>query len=256
MPPVALEAMPFLVSTGLDDVKHANQKTRKFIRSHVMRGKNTKKPLQKHPRAAVKADAPKSIIGAPFTSTIPPRVGSDVSFISFAEEVDASIIAPVLQCRNAEYRNTFRAANDTLVSLIAKKTLFPLEICIAFADSRRAWFEPLWFDAAYLHAMICSIRAFTSSHSCLKSPNDIRTDLLHLSRTIRLLRQRLTNTNWQDVPSDTTVQVVLTLAGHSHITGDLKTAEHHRAGLRKLFDLRGGVCSFEGRPKLLIEILR
>lgn len=78
----------------------------------------------------------------------------------------------------------------------------------------------------------------------------------HLARTLKLLRERLANDDEKEKISYTTIAVIISLAGHAAMTGDMKSARNHVEGLYKIFALRGGMESFRGVAKLLIEMLR
>ncbi|KAJ8098755.1 hypothetical protein POJ06DRAFT_141415 [Lipomyces tetrasporus] len=78
----------------------------------------------------------------------------------------------------------------------------------------------------------------------------------HLSKALRLLRERLTLGDDEVKVSNITASVVLALAVHAHIMGEREAAEYHMAGLRKIVNLRGGVTTFRDNGKLLIELLR
>lgn len=104
------------MSTGLHK---ADQDTRKFIRKHVMLGKNTGKGSGKHrnnkgkrrrlpPELIPLAIAPQPDEGIhTFPNTlpsdcppsIPQRVGTDVSLVQFADVVEPSTASLVLRCK-------------------------------------------------------------------------------------------------------------------------------------------------------------
>ncbi|KAI1376392.1 hypothetical protein F4677DRAFT_445647 [Hypoxylon crocopeplum] len=254
--------MPFIVSTGAK--KPEDPEMRKFIRSHVMIGKNRGKTLRPKNKKAVDS----SVVPDPSESSsspgdehtagplvrtspriIPRKVGSDLSLIRFADTIEESSLAIIIE-----------------FSTIAKKALFPLESCIAFGAKEMAWMEALTLDAAYLHAMAFSARDyfdlllgremahFRAAPACP-----------HLVTTLRLLRERLETLTQQHQRRDnddddkvvkfSTASVVLCLAFHAHIMGDLQAVRHHMQGLRKIVDLKGGLMGF-GNVKLAVEILR
>ena len=95
LPARAPPRMQFIVSS---DTNKFDPVTRKLIRSHVMRGKKTKKP-----RAQVQARKP---LAAPVklqdvvescAAGLPGRVGSDVSFVDFADEVEPSLLLKMIK---------------------------------------------------------------------------------------------------------------------------------------------------------------
>ncbi|RYP61966.1 hypothetical protein DL770_009667 [Monosporascus sp. CRB-9-2] len=97
--------MAFVVST---DVRKPDPELRKFIRSHVMMGKNRGKTLRPRKRASkairdpplICDDDPAGPPGSSITgphSVIPRKVGSDLSTVRFADVVDPCAVEVVLQ---------------------------------------------------------------------------------------------------------------------------------------------------------------
>lgn len=97
--------MPFIVSTT---VKKTDAKTRKLIRSHVMLGKNRRKyPHSKPHESASETNESTSpedstlpfdeMVVAP-KSVIPTRIGSDLSFVQFADNMEPYMVANVMKC--------------------------------------------------------------------------------------------------------------------------------------------------------------
>ncbi|KAI8965291.1 hypothetical protein F5Y11DRAFT_344733 [Daldinia sp. FL1419] len=247
-------SMPFIVSTS---TKKPDPEMRKFIRSHVMMGKNRGKILRpkynqaggwsnhqsshnsrSRPGPEEEYDEDSPIILTPVT--VPQRVGGDLSFVRFADTIEDSRVSVILE-----------------FSSIAKKVLFPLEPYIAFAAREKSgWMEALTIDAAYLHALAFSTQAYFDLLSGRTLSRGSTSAYPHMLKALRLLRERLDAE--QDVAvksSFSTAAVVLCLAFHAHITGEHGTARHHMLGLRKIVDLRGGLTGL-GNTKLVIELLR
>lgn len=92
------------MSTGL---KEDDPEMRKLIRSHVMLGKNRGKSRpakRKKPPVWEVVPAPGSYDGSSVMiqvsdSVIPSRVGSDLSFVHFADKIEPSTIADILKCK-------------------------------------------------------------------------------------------------------------------------------------------------------------
>uniref|UniRef100_A0A093VJY1 Uncharacterized protein n=1 Tax=Talaromyces marneffei PM1 TaxID=1077442 RepID=A0A093VJY1_TALMA len=117
--PVSKETgtMPFIVSTGLHKT---DQDTRKFIRKHVMLGKNTGKGSgkQRHNKAKRKRPLPEFIplaiaprpdediptfsdtlhtLSSAYPPSIPQKIGTDLSLVQFADVVEPSTASLVLR---------------------------------------------------------------------------------------------------------------------------------------------------------------
>lgn len=147
----------------------------------------------------------------------------------------------------------------SLVSRIAKQSLYPLEPCVQFDKPDRRWLEPLASDAVFLHTMISTAEDFflmltgTQNHGASECPANRDA---HFSKALRLLRERLLQADNQDALSDNTICVILCLASTARGFGDYEAALFHMAGLRKMVDLRGGLENIRRSPKLLIDLLR
>jgi hypothetical protein len=97
--------MHFIVTT---DVKKAGSETQKLVRSQVMMGKNRGKSHRAKQRKATswavmvdsKQDPPVPLDAfvEAYNSAIPRRVGSDLSFVEFATEMDSAAFGNVMSC--------------------------------------------------------------------------------------------------------------------------------------------------------------
>ncbi|KIN08820.1 hypothetical protein OIDMADRAFT_175530 [Oidiodendron maius Zn] len=244
--------LPFLTTTGAEK---PNPKLRKFIRSHVMLGKNRGKTLP--PRKKIQKDVQSrsasiseassaSQPGSEDTSTspatasqpifpiaVPPKFGSDASTIGIIDTVEPEAIEIVLR-----------------FSSIAKQILFCLESCILFERRAEEWIAPMAVDSAYLHSRIFSSQYFFDAILPRKPSTSSALTSSHYLKTIRLLRDRLEHDSDQVRLSNTTAAAVLSLACHAHIAGDSKSARHHLDGLRRIVNLRGGIATFRENSKL------
>lgn len=103
--PSKVAEMPFIVSR---DLEKADATTRKLIRSHVMQGK---KKMRVRPRKSMQVQAvviqpiPKAESEATlaeemrhrYTTSMPRRVGSDLSFIDFADDIELSMLLNMMK---------------------------------------------------------------------------------------------------------------------------------------------------------------
>lgn len=201
-------------------------------------------------------------------TTIPPKVGSDLSTIRLADAVEPYKIDVVLRCKSrfshlsplTRLLSVFsspclHSTWSHSVSSIAKQALYPLSSCISFDKKEETWIEPLAFDAAYLNAVIfTTLGYFETLRHCDQSTVSQRT-LPHFLRTIQLLRRRLLLESDRALTIPT-ISTILALAAYAHFVGDSKSAGYHLGGLHKIVNLRGGVAAFNLNAKLLVEILR
>ena len=141
---------------------------------------------------------------------------------------------------------------------MSSKAMFLLDQCLTTKTDAmaRAWFEPMLFDAAYLHAICFTIQAyFDGLFARPRSNATQQRDRMYYSKTVRALQERLALDDNSAKLSDSTIMTVLALTGHAHMTGDYESANHHISGLLKLVSMRG-IDTFFQNTKLLIEIIR
>jgi hypothetical protein len=134
--------------------------------------------------------------------------------------------------------------------------MHPVEVCIEFPKKDIKWLEPLITDEAWVHMMAFSSYAFFDmlhGHSIRLS--DQKTSL-HFTRSLRLLRQRLTGDDQVFAITNTTVQIVMSLATLASMQGEFEEAKAHMMGLKRIVELRGGIERFRQWPKLMLGILR
>jgi len=142
------------------------------------------------------------------------------------------------------------------------KYMFPLGEFIGFEGKDRTVFELLASDASFLHVTAFSAGAFidmalrqrTDQQASINSQESI----MHFLKGVRLLREKLLLRDEEEILSDATVSIVLTLANCAYGTGDYETGRRHLEGLRNILKLRGGLVSLKGQfgKKLLLQVLR
>ncbi|KAI0435516.1 hypothetical protein F4803DRAFT_328886 [Xylaria telfairii] len=262
----------FMVKTSLDGF---NPEDRKLIRSHVMKGKNVGKmgvlgsrqhlkfadarrnaaslfsgsgvtnsdgDNESMPLSRISASSlPHAEYGAGIQAleSIPPRVGSVASTMYLADSVKPATVEVVLQ-----------------FSSIAKALLFPMESCIFFDRRAQNWIAPLAIDPAFLHVNIFTSLYYYDAVLPRRPFRESQRVRHHYHKAISLLRERLVCDDNEKRLSNTTISIVLSLAGQAFCAGDLKSAVNHIQGIRKIINLRGGLSSITANEKLITEILR
>ncbi|KAJ8097215.1 hypothetical protein POJ06DRAFT_228601 [Lipomyces tetrasporus] len=236
--------MPFIISSN---VEKADPATRKLIRSHVMRGKKQKRGRPDNGQrttswgtmagrtqaARVKLEEVMEM----YTPLVPGRVGSDLSFIEFADEIEPSMLLNALK-----------------VSTVATRVIFPLITGIGFQVDNKGLYL-IGPDAAGLHITAFAMEGFIDRILRHQENSINPAAMLHFQKGLRLLRERLSGEDDETKISDSTIGVVLKLASAAHFNGDYQTSKQHMEGIRKMVDLRGGLDVFKGKH-LLVEMLR
>ncbi|KAJ3550273.1 hypothetical protein NM208_g66 [Fusarium decemcellulare] len=237
--------MPFIVLCSVDK---ADPATRKLIRSHVMRGKKKKKRRPKEVSESSKGD---QLVGYTeiehpgldeviqmYTPQVPTRIGGDLSFIDFAEDIEFSMLL-----------------NITKVSTVATRIIFPLLAAIGFQAENKEWLHLVRQDAAALHITAFAVEIFIDRFLRRREESTNATAIIHLHKGLNLLRERLVADDDESKVSDSTIGVVLKLASAAHFNGDYEASKQHMDGLRKMVNLRGGLDIFKG-TRFLLEMLR
>ncbi len=138
--------------------------------------------------------------------------------------------------------------------------MYPLESYFIFHKTTKvdtSWFELLTSDAAYMHAAVFAIQAYSFAIASTRETHEAsKRALSHQYAALRLLRERLYCPDPKDKFSDATILVVLYLALHAYFMNEYDTSQHHMSGLRKLVDIRGGLTAFSYNTKLIIELLK
>lgn len=235
-----------------------------------MKGKNKGRTLPpRRPKYAASSDPGETSASSPSPSTsstsssVPARVGSDLSFWLVAGQgVHPSVLTPIIKCRHARQDAISAKALSShpppQVAIDVKPAMYLLQFYIDFPRNPSSWCEALNSDPAYLNAVLSASHAYFDYLSGFPLPTAHQR--LHasryLSRCLQILRQRLSNEHDNLRLADTTAMTVLSLASFSTRVRQDETSYHHLRGLRDIIELRGGIRSMRGNPKLLIETFR
>lgn len=248
---------------------------RKLIRSHVMRGKNTRKrrPLGLLSRGApaVTAATPSSedcVEGNDPTGrklpcndsftwcgepSLIPRAVSTFNFITFPEEIDVKARSMLCTCKSLRPRSGTYTPVDMIFDADfthLKGNMYPIAR-YSFSDAADAyWFDWIQVDLAYLHSILFTMSFFYDTLSGQES----ETTRYYLCRAIRELNKQLADS--ETALSDSTSTVVMAMVLISACFGDLESAHIHMAGLKRIIALRGGIASYKSRPLLQAKLYR
>lgn len=131
-----------------------------------------------------------------------------------------------------------------------------MESCIFFDRRAENWIAPLAIDPAFLHVNIFTSLYYYDAVLPRRPFRESQRVRHHYDKAISLLRERLVCDDNDKRLSNTTISIVLSLAGQAFCAGDLKTAVNHIQGIQRIIHLRGGLSSITGNEKLITEILR
>ncbi|KAK1068598.1 hypothetical protein LTR74_005469 [Friedmanniomyces endolithicus] len=260
------------VSQAVNDPKPATA-DRFLIRSHVMRGKNSRVGSRRSLReAARQADKSLATLTADCGLRVPPRESTECS----PEPVE---IEPAAWQRNAGEQkdkrrgkafeaaclhldrqirtrsgvfasldNTETACGELISELTtynsAKHAAFPLKYTIDFDEAEDSCVPWIFNNMAFAHSVFFATSATNDFR--LRRPYT-RPTLIHLRRTIRCLNVQLGEDGGH--VDDSTIYTIVTLAMLATLVGDLTAVRAHMVGLRRIVELRGGESYFVERPK-------
>ncbi|KPM35151.1 hypothetical protein AK830_g11423 [Neonectria ditissima] len=244
---------------------------RKVIRSHVMRGKNTKRRCSGQAQVASLSNAEDRddglacsqddsatntnrshskgsdsiVVQSPCLPGFLP-VSSDLMLFKFAAPLD----------RTSRYL-IFRFLTTV------KDTMYPVEWCFQYDRTKVCWFRWLLEDNTYLQSVLFMVSAFqdlvamqiaaSGSHVSWSGNFSPQTQR-RLRSTIRLLQEKIQDRETQ--LEDTTMSVVTTLAMLADASSDTAAFEAHVTGLKEMVRMRGGLAAFNHNRQLQIKLCR
>uniref|UniRef100_A0A8H7K9A6 Uncharacterized protein n=1 Tax=Bionectria ochroleuca TaxID=29856 RepID=A0A8H7K9A6_BIOOC len=226
--------MPFIVSR---DLEKADAATRKLIRSHVMQGKKKRARPRKsmQVQAVVIQPIPKAESEATlaeemrhrYTTSMPRRVGSDLSFIDFADDIELSMLLNMMK-----------------IADVALGIIFPLNVVGIRVDQEKRLY-PIQGDAAALHISVYAVEDFMNK--VLRYNRDSSYNaMIHYHKGLRILQERLLGDDEEAKIADSTLGAILKLASAAQFCGDIQTAVQHMRGVYRIIDIRGGLKVFDG----------
>ncbi|KAH8705808.1 hypothetical protein BGW36DRAFT_368201 [Talaromyces proteolyticus] len=238
---------PFIIATGHDNIK-PDARSRKFIRHHVMRGKNQKRVASQDYQLGSwinrEHEVPMSQLVATIKGASEGRVPNPIKlqisglsciYIGFS----ANDMGPCTLQLLYEFINA------------VNKAMYPGECCVDIHKAGQCWFESLSYDPAYAQAVLYTAQAyFDFVKSRVLGPKAIR----HINATMHLLQQSLAEPN--EATSDSTIFTIMALAMVSDVLGDLETAKKHLLGLYQVISTRGGIETLSQNRSLQVKCCR
>lgn len=135
-----------------------------------------------------------------------------------------------------------------------REALYPPQICLEVDPYQSTWTQFLLTDQLYLQCTLFAVEAYLDLR--LERENSPLTHF-HLAKTLRLLQDRLADSDLGSATSDATIMTVTTLGLTTELVGDAAAAEKHMAGLKRMVDLRGGLgMLMESNERLPAKICR
>ncbi|KAK4153794.1 hypothetical protein C8A00DRAFT_43359 [Chaetomidium leptoderma] len=238
--------VPFIVATSL---AKPDAKTRKLIRSHVMRGKNVGKFRDSKHWAGSKVPPHPSDHEASGRSTSGPRVPEEVT-----RDEGWALVTPRKVASELALFGFGGDMQPYALELIyraftvVKPATYGLQgIAVdGSQDDKLFCFANLTHRPGILHSTLFAAQAF---HDLTRGLPFGAVARLHLAKAFNHLQKSLDDK--REAVELSTMAVVVSLAMAAVITGDLETAAKHMDGLQKIVELRGGSQSWRSSSMII-----
>lgn len=246
------------------------RRDRGLIRSHCMKGKNTKL-----------GSARKPFKGEDYFK-IPEQDTEEVDPQEACEQCDSNTELQRLTPRPKGFFGQWRVNSNTTLTKKQKIPRTPADLYgfadleidsfdrmllhdsnfmvhprglpISFEITPVLWHEWLSTDIVYLHcALFCLSVVHNAATQSLTTSVATRH---HLAKTIQLLQERLSNCDKTTPPADSTLWVVVTLSVFLSQFQGVEAAQMHLQGMRQMVSLKGGLEALRVNPKLYIKLGR
>ncbi|CAJ0550722.1 Ff.00g106520.m01.CDS01 [Fusarium sp. VM40] len=238
-----------------------NPGSRKAIRSHVMKGKNTGRIIQgRGRRHAVPlggdffkdvhlAERNEDVVDADGSTLIFPEVtlidtthtpnnpfaGEEYTYFSFPVQFTSSM------------RYSVYEFNTSICNVI-----YPYAFCRPTEEIGSPWFKFMVADPACLHCLLAMTVTYLNIMSKSERPVESLEATRHFTQTLRLLNPRLSQPS--AAKEDANVAIIISLAIHSNLTQDLHASAMHLDALQRLLGLRpGGISGIRECNRPLVQ---
>lgn len=159
---------------------------------------------------------------------------------------------------------------------MTSRATFLLDQCIIPNEDGivQAWFSPLLFDMAYLHAICLATQYYLDSvHGRRRTPQAQRAQHVSFSKTVTALQGRISRNDSKELLADSTIMTIWALSGYvilsqalffwlieyrcAYSQGDYQAARQHNTALLKLVSMKGAYTFIQNQNrKYVTEIIR
>ncbi|KAI1659439.1 hypothetical protein F4813DRAFT_352993 [Daldinia decipiens] len=224
-----------------------DRNTIKLIRSQAAKGRNVGK---KHPsrgrRATIKADIAKSDYKTEHLDSRNHHMVLPTIELQFEDSLS---VFPLPVESTPESRTPVQKAFEFLISVPHKPGLGN---AIDFSVAGSIWIQFWFVDEAYFHCFIAT--SIAAKNLSTTNPEDSTEGLSHLSDSLRLVNQRLSE---GEALSDMTLASVVSMLQYERMCGQYYQALIHFRGLQQMVELRGGISQLmKEKPELAQKISR
>ncbi|KAH7326560.1 hypothetical protein B0I35DRAFT_475192 [Stachybotrys elegans] len=266
---------------------HIDEKSRREIRSHVMKGRNAGKRyrLRNRPLDSTSIDAAGSASASTSDSSSPACSASAASAVcpsqrpiamrhrpsralSKGKRVAADVGPQKLATIGSFLSGMTFAEKLTPMSgrllyalmLMTTDAIYPREFCTEPSIVQFSWFKYLHFDEAYFHAFLAlsaSSLVFLGHDGSPTTPalqeRYLEAAQGHLNKALSVIGSRLSS---QEALSNATLSAIIHLCVFESMRPGSPNYQMHFEGMCKIIELRGGLSQMQLSPDVLAKIFR
>ncbi|KAL1861333.1 hypothetical protein VTK73DRAFT_7148 [Phialemonium thermophilum] len=233
------------------DATNIDERTRKQIRRHVMKGKNAGRRICRPSRLATtgRLASDQLLVGNPSPSS---EKGA-------AQTLGQACVATMASISNGSVLSmpfpvalspSMQAAFGRFFHFVVEK-IYPAHLGLCHCSVLSVWLRDMFSDEAAAHCAVTLMDA--CNELCLGEAYSSLESLHHLSLAIRLVNKRLAG---DDALADSTLTLVMMLILQEQIRKGMFEADIHFEGLKKLVELRGGIEKLETNLPLVLKICK
>ncbi|OBT65829.1 hypothetical protein VE03_05446 [Pseudogymnoascus sp. 23342-1-I1] len=235
------KSFQFVDGANIDNI------ARKSIRSHVMKGKNARRTIHRQSRLSLNSRLPPGHNATQCTQRSRKDEDSTSNFMIVSRNLGSLFLT--LRFPIELTPHSIKVINQFFTYIIEK--LYPVRLGISQDETKMHWLGVLLTDEGASH---CSIALMEACNGLFLGGDLVSSETLyHVSQTFALIRKRLES---DEALSDTTIGIILMLILQEQIRKEDRAAEIHYEGLKKMVELRGGLCQLERNPHLLLKICK
>ncbi|KAJ5805923.1 uncharacterized protein N7503_003525 [Penicillium pulvis] len=233
-----------------------DEKSKKLMRRHVMRGKNAGKKIHRRSRLDLQVTQ-----NQPNVSDGSSRNCAEGNQFDHAKYANWSYLSP--DRLSIQFGTTFLTFSLPVeitpysLEIINKffmytaDRIYPVKLGVSLHDAKFMWLRYLFESEATYQCQLAMMQASNEIFHC--NGESSTKAMYHLSQTFAQVNKRLQG---DDALSDSTIAIVMTLVNQEQIRQHLSAAMVHVKGLEKMIELRGGLSQLEGNVPLVLKICK
>jgi hypothetical protein len=264
-----------------------DEKAKKLMRRHVMKGKNAGKKVHRRSRldlqltrsrpnvklnpSQIPSNLRQNYSHADWRCESPGGLSIEFRNLFLAFSIPMRVTPYSLEVIN-ECKRLFHRSTEPLLTLqvfiYTSDRIYLVKLGVSIHHAKLRWMQVLFENEAskYINSLqsfleLTNLIAFQCSLALMQASNEIfhcdggssPKALYHLLQTFALVKKRLEG---DDALSDSTIAIVMSLINQEQIRQQYSAAAVHVKGLEKMIELRGGLSQLEGNTALVLKICK